>query len=160
MADVSIYVAVIAAAAGVAGAAVPTLTVMVRDVAQAKRDRNDRLTDRWQQACLDLVRSAQQLRTKVVDAAQYHGPEMAGRLEEIRGRNAEVQVHAVMTGLFSAERLGRLADDLAEAASQLTTLATKNANMEIGEMDPKPDSTGFSESIKAFSKAFVSESRG
>ena len=159
MTEVSIYAAAIAGAAGVAGAAVPVIGVLIRDVGQAKRDRQDRAAAVKRQACLDLLGAAQRLRTKVANAAGYHGPEMGARLEEIRGCEADVQVNAANAASLNAENLGLLADNLADAASRLSTLAVRNTNMQAGEMVPKPDLDALEQSITAFRNAMVRESR-
>jgi len=159
MTDVSIYVALIAGAAGVAGASIPAVTVLIRDMSDAKRARSDQREDRWQHSCLDLLRSAQELRTKVANAAQYHGTEMSARLEEIRGCEADVQVHAASAALYAGESLAALADDVAEAASRLAAQAIQNTNMHVGEIDPKPDLAAITKSISVFRKAVVSEPR-
>jgi len=159
MPDVSLYTAAIAGAAAVAGAAVPAITVLVRDVGQTKRDRQERQADARRQACLDLLRSAQQLRVKVANAAQYHGPEMGARLEEIRACEADVQLHAAQAALLTTEELGGLAESLADAAGQLTMQAIDRTNMQAGEMLPKPDLDELNDGIKDFRMAVVNERR-
>jgi hypothetical protein len=158
MTEVSIYAAAIAGAAGVAGAAVPAIGILIRDVGQAKRDRKDHAAATKRQACLDLLRAAQLLRTKVANAAAYHGPEMGVRLEEIRDCEADVQFNAANAASLTTEKLGRLADDLAGAASQLAALAVQNTNMQAGEMDPKPDLESLTKSIRAYRDAVVQQS--
>jgi hypothetical protein len=160
MTQVSAYAAaIIAGTAGVAGAAVPVIGVLIRDVWQARRDRRDGVAATKRQACLDLLRAAQLLRTKVANAAAYHGAEMSDRLEEIRDCDASVQFNAANAASLTAGNLGVLADSLADAASQLVDLAVRNTNMQAGEMDPKPDLESLNERIRAYRDAVVHEFR-
>jgi hypothetical protein len=92
MPDVSIYVAIITAAAGVLGATIPQVAMYRRDTRQAEWDRRDRRAETKRQACLDLLRAAGQLRTRVADAAQYHGDEMRGKLAAVRKSAAAVEL--------------------------------------------------------------------
>jgi len=160
MTEVSIYTAAIAGAAAIGGAAVPSITSMMREVGQAKRERRDRAAAEKRQACLDLLGAAQKLRIKVANAANYHGPEMGSRLEEIRECEADVRLHAASASLqLTAESLRLLADNLADVASDLTALAERNTNMKAGQIDPRPDTAGFNASIEAFRSAIVAERR-
>jgi hypothetical protein len=159
MPDVSLYTAAIAAAAAIAGATVPAVTIVIREGRQARRARQDRQADEKRQACLDLLRAAQQLRVKVANAAQYHGPEMAARLEEIRACEADVQLHAAQAALLTTEELGGLAESLADTADQLTTQAIDRTDMQAGEMPLKPDLHGLKQRIKDFRVAVISERR-
>jgi hypothetical protein len=52
MADVSIYVALISAAAGVGGATIAQLTTALRESREAKRDRQERQAEATRQACI------------------------------------------------------------------------------------------------------------
>ncbi len=155
MADISLYTALIAGAAGVGGAAIPAITGLVRDVSVAKRDRGERKEAERSQACLDLLQSAKQLQTIVANAAHYHGPEMGARLEEIRACEAEILVHAAKVALRTTAGISDLAARLAEAAGHLTALVEQNMRMD--SIEPKPDMKPFSESIERFREAIVND---
>ncbi|HEY4851499.1 MAG TPA: hypothetical protein VII22_11925, partial [Streptosporangiaceae bacterium] len=88
MSDVSLYVAVITAAAGVAGGSIPSVTSVIRDGRQAKRDQQNHQTETERQACLDLLAAASELRARVANAADCHGDEIDARLAQIRDLEA------------------------------------------------------------------------
>src|SRR5712692_10538692 len=78
--DVSLYVAAITAGAAVLGAGVSLIPVYLRDVRQDAQDRRERHAETRRQACLDLLGAAEDLRTSVANAVDYHGEEMSARL--------------------------------------------------------------------------------
>src|SRR5713226_7571226 len=80
MPDVSIYVAVIAAGAGVLGASIPQVAMFARDARRDERDRRERRAETRRQACLDLLRAGGELRTRLANAAQNHGTEFKAGL--------------------------------------------------------------------------------
>jgi hypothetical protein len=162
MPDVSLYVAVITAAAGVGGAAIPAIAVLVRDVRQAERDRNERRAEAKRQACLDLLRAAGELRTRLANTAAYQGTEMGARLAGVRECDATVQLHAVSVALLAAGRLAKPAEGLATAADLLTATATAEENIDkrAGELLNMPDFTGLDESIKAFRQTAIADDAG
>jgi hypothetical protein len=155
MPDVPIYVAAITAAAAVAGATVPAITILIRDVRQAERDRRERSTEAGRQACLDLLRAAGELRMRVANAADYHGNEMATRLAEIRECDAATQLHAVSVALLALEKLTEPAAQLADAAGQLVAVAERNTNIDRGVMVPRPEFTELDEELRAFRRTVV-----
>jgi hypothetical protein len=152
MPDVSLYVALITAAAGVGGAAIPAVAVLIRDVRQAERDRNERSAEAKRQACIDLLSAAGELRTRLANTAAYQGTEMGARLAEVRECDAAVQLHAASVALLPTGKLAKPAEGLAAEASLLTTTATAEENIDkrAGEMLRKPDFTGLDTSIKTF----------
>jgi hypothetical protein len=150
MPDVPLYVAAITAAAGVAGAAIPAITILIRDVRQAERDRRERSVEAGRQACLDLLRAASEVRTRVANAADYHGNEMGARLAEIRECDAATQLHAVSVALLAPEKLTEPAALLADAAGGLVAVAEQNTNIDRGVMVPRPGFTELDEELKAF----------
>ena len=158
MVSLSVYTAVIAGAAGVGGAAIPAITSLIHDMVKTKRDRGERKDSNRDQACLDLLRSAKKLRSRVADAAQYHGPEMRARLEEIRSCESEVMLYSAKVELLTTEKIRALAASLADVARQLTTLVEQNTNMQVGEIDPKPDLNALEESINGFREVVVGDS--
>ncbi len=115
MADVPIWVAVITAAAGIIGAAIPQIAIVVRDVRQGERDRRERLATATLDACVELLRAAGELRTLSEGIRSYRGP-----ADGMRARIDEVRSHAEATRLNSA-RVSMQAPELAEAAYQVAT---------------------------------------
>ncbi len=155
MPDVSIYVAVITAGAGVAGAGIPHFAIVARDVRLAERDRRERRAAAKRQACLDLLRSAGELRMQVANAAQYHGDEMGTRLADVRKSAAAAQLHAVNVALLAPRKLGEPAQRLAAAASRLATAAADGTDMRVQEMIRLPDFTELDENFTAFRQIAV-----
>jgi hypothetical protein len=159
MPNVSLYVAMVTAAAGVGGAAIPAIAVIMRDVRQAERDRRERNAEAKRQACLDLLRAAGELRTRVANAGEYHGLEMGARLADIRECDAAVQLSAVSVQLLAPGKLTAPAEQLALAASQLATAAADNTDFGIGAMVSKPDMARLAESMGAFRWIAVANAR-
>jgi hypothetical protein len=157
MPEVSLYVAAITAAAGVSGAAIPAVAVLIRDVRQAERDRRERHAEAKRQACLDLLRAGSELRTRVANAAQYHGTEMSALLAQIRECDAAVQLHAVGVALLASGKLAGPADDLAAETSRLSAAAADNADPDAGVMAIEPDPAELNDSITAFRKMAVAD---
>src|SRR5690242_14906554 len=73
MPGVSLSVPIITAGAAVLGAAIPTGAAVIQDLRKARRDRAERRLETRDQACLDLLRSALDLRTQVANAYLSHG---------------------------------------------------------------------------------------
>ena len=65
MADVPIYVAVITAAAGLIGALFPQASLVIREVRQAEKDRRERFATATREACVNLLQTSGELRTRV-----------------------------------------------------------------------------------------------
>ena len=160
MPDVSLYVAAITAAAGIGGAAIPAIAVLIRDVRQAERDRNERQAEARRQACLDLLRAAGELRTRVANASDYHGTEMGARLAAIRESEAAVQLHAVRVAVLTPGQLTKPAAQLAEAASRLIAATEHDTDVDHGVMPGTPDFTELDERITAFRLIVVADARG
>jgi hypothetical protein len=159
MPEVSLYVAVITAAAGVIGAAVPQVTVLMRDSRQAERDRRERVADTRRQACIDLLGAAGDLRTAVANAADYHGAEMTARLAEIRTLAAAVQIHAANVELLAPVPLGDPAAELARAAEKFAVQAGENTNLELEQMVSAPDPSELGAATDAFRAQAVADVR-
>jgi hypothetical protein len=157
MPDVPLYVAAITAAAGVAGAAIPAIAVIIRDVRQAERDRRERRAEAKRQACLDLLRAAGELRTRVANAAEYHGAEMSGLLAGIRECEAAVRLNAVSVALLAPGKLADSAEKVADAASRLAMFVADNTDKHAGEMLVKPNFAKLDESVEDFSRTAVAE---
>ena len=140
MVDVSVYVAVISAAAGIIGATTPQAITVFRDGRRADRDRRERIAGARQEACVQLLDTVLKLRVHVADYCDHPGNEKASRLAKIRQCAANAQVEALRIGLMvAAGGLGNAAERLAEAAGRLAdTAANLGASAQIadfGELD-------------------------
>lgn len=162
MTDVPIYVAVITAAAGIIGAAIPQVSTVIRDVRQAERDRQERYATAARQACVDLLRAAGELRTQVENAHSYRGDPagMRSRLEDIRGHAAATRLYAASVGLLVPDRLAEPADKLAESASTLADSVALNTDVNQGVMVGDPDVSALNLRIAAFRGEAVGYAKG
>jgi hypothetical protein len=156
MPEVSVYVAVVTAAAAVAAAAVSQIPIYVRDVRQAGQDRRELHAETRRQACLDLLSAAEDLRTSVANAVDYHGEEMSARLAEVRNVAATVQVHAARIELLVPGTLAAAAERLASVAGAFTAAAVTSTDLVLGNMR-KIDPTELGEAIESFRKQAVLE---
>jgi TolA-binding protein len=134
--DVSIYVALITGATGAVAAATPQLFIALGESKEAKRARRDRVTNARQQAYVELLGAAAELRTRVENTSMYGG-EILARLAEIRESAADVQVKAAKVGFLKSE-MAQTAKDLGSAAADLATEAVAKTNMTSGVMT-RPD---------------------
>jgi hypothetical protein len=162
MAEVSLYVAVVTAVTGIVAASVPTVATFVRDGRQVQRDerraaleRFDRRAGEMRQACLGVLSATGELRARLGNASQVHGPEMAARLAEIRSAAAAVQLHAVSVGLLAQGQLAGPAQGLADAAARLVIATEGSIDAAAQESRGLPDSVEFDEREKAFRIAAV-----
>ena len=154
MTDVSIYVALITGAAGAIGATVPQLATVFGENRQAKRDREDRAANARQQAYVELLGAAADLRTRVANTAMYHGSEMPVRLGDIRTSAADVQVKAAKVA-FLAANLASAAHGLGSAAADLAADAVSNTDMTTNVMNV-PDFTAFDTAVTNFNTGALS----
>jgi hypothetical protein len=145
--DVSIYVALITGGAGAIGAATPQLATVFRDNRQASRDRQERGVSARQQAYVELLGAAADLRTRVANTAMYSSETLV-RLAEIRGCAADAQVRAAKVA-FLADELAEPAGALASAATDLAAAAVQNTDMTTNVMR-SPDFTSFDEAVDEF----------
>ena len=99
MPEVSLYVALITAAAGIVGAAAAQIPGVVRDIRLADQERRERTADNRVQACIDLLSAAGDLLTQVMNASQYHGEKMGELLAEIRESAVAVELQAARVEL-------------------------------------------------------------
>jgi hypothetical protein len=160
MADVSIYVAVISAAAGIVGATIPQAATAIRDGRRADRDRRERLADTRRQACVQLLRTVLDLRVHVANNQDYHGEEMAARLAAIRECAATAEVEAVSVALMVGPELAKAAEQLASAAARLATVAADNASLQLGASTQAPDFGELDDSVTAFKTLAVADGPG
>jgi hypothetical protein len=157
--EVSLYVAVITAAAGVVGAAAAQIPGVVRDIRLAGQERRERNAGHRVQACLDLLSAAGDLRTQVRNASQYHGEKMGDLLAEIRKSAAAVQLHAARVELLMPKALAAPADQLAEAAEKFADAAVTATDMAHGQMTREPERTEFDQATETFREQAVNEIR-
>jgi hypothetical protein len=160
---VNVYVAVISAVAGIAGAAISQAFIIIRDSQQAERDRQERDRDRQerqaaerQEACRELLRAAVGLRTQVANNFDYHdGPEMRERLAMVREYAAAAQLHATSVSMLAPAQFAEPADQLAEAASHLAEAAAKNTKLDQSTMLKLPSFTELNKLIETFRRIAV-----
>jgi hypothetical protein len=152
MSDVSVYVALISAGAGVAGATISQLTSAIRDGRQAKRDRQERYENAAQQACVKLLKAAGRLQTQVANNHEYRGDEMIDRLAQVRRYADATQEHAATVALLVPDTLADPAEKVAAAAIRLAAVAAANTNLQpnIMNMPVLPDFGELNDSIEAF----------
>lgn len=159
MTDVPLYVAAITAAAGVGGAALPSLATIIRDVKQADRDRRDRQAETKRQTCLDLLRAASELRAHVTNTADYYGVEMGARLAQIRESEAAIHLSAAAVALLAPENLAEHAARVARAASRLVMSAEEKVDVNAKALVTRPDFEEFNQSVSAFQDKAVDDLR-
>ena len=159
MADVSIYVALITAAAALS----PQVIAAVRDVRRAERDRQERLAKERRDACVQLLNTALDLRILVQNINEYHGDEMPARLGEIRKCAAAVEVQATGIVLMvsrDSPGLAEVAERLAEIAGNLGIAATNNASVRLGASLQAADFRAFNECVSAYKRRVAAEDKG
>ena len=154
MQDVSIYVALITAGAGVLGAGASQIPASVRDGRRNAQVRQDSRDDRLRQACIDLLVAAEGLLAGVANAVDYHGDEMTSRLADIRGTAAAVQVHALAARLLAGGDLAGAAERLASAAGAFAADAESKADLSLGSMRAT-DPAGLTRAVASFRTAAV-----
>jgi hypothetical protein len=117
------------------------------DSRQASRDRKERGVNAKQQAYVDLLGAAADLRTRVANTAMYGGDILA-RLAEIRSSTADVQVKAAKVS-FLEIKLIQSAGSLAKAAADLAAEAIAKTDMSTGVMTA-PSFTAFDTAVEKF----------
>ena len=162
MVDVPIYVAAITAAAGIIGAAIPQVSIMIRDVRQAERDRQERAGAATREACVELLGAAGELLTLVQNTLSYRGDAngLRDRLEEVRENAAATQLCAARVGLLVPGRLAGPADRLAAAASSLADAVVQNTDVNLAVIVGDPDVRQLDACIAAFRAEAVGYARG
>ena len=136
MTDVSLYVAAITAAAGIIGALIPQLALVLREVRQAERDRRERATAEARDACVDLMRAAGELRILAENISSYRGDAngMRARVEEVRGRADAAGLYAARVSLLVPGQLAEPAGKVAAAARGLASEVVQNTDLNRGVM--------------------------
>ncbi len=152
MADVSIYVALISASAGILGATISQLTGALRESSQAKRDRQERSATATCKVCEELLLAAGDLRTQVANNRIFRGDRaaMTARLEDVRKHAAATQLHAVRVGMLVPGQLAEPADRLAAAASSLAAAAVNDTDLDQGWVSVDPDFTRLDACVDTF----------
>jgi hypothetical protein len=141
-------VALITGATGAVGAATPQIATVWRESKQSKRDRQEREVNAKQQAYVELLGSAADLRTRVANTAMYYGEEMPVRLTQIRESAADVQVKAAKVAFLTPELAGS-AQALGSAATALAGTAIGNTDMTANVMR-SPSYTAFDTAVDTF----------
>jgi hypothetical protein len=158
MADVSIYVALISASAGVVGAAVAPFGLAFREGRQAKRDRAERHATAVRQACVDLLSAAGNLRAKVTNNGTFRGdrPAMGARLEAVRDYASATALHAASVSLL-ARGLAESADRVAVAAKTYADAAAQATDLDKGWMAVEPNHDELDDAISKFRQRATSD---
>jgi hypothetical protein len=152
MTSVSIYVAAITAAAGIAGATISQYITAFREGKQAQRDRQERHETATREACEKLLRAAGDLRTQVANNRSFRGDRtaMTARLEKVREHAAATRLHAVSVGLLVPGKLAEPADHLAAVAQGLAVAAGNDTDLDHGWVEADPDFTALDGCVDAF----------
>jgi hypothetical protein len=161
MADVPLYVAVITAAAGIIGAAIPQVATVFRDVRQADRDRRERMAAAARDACVELLRSAGELRTLSEGISGYRGDAngMRARVDEVRTRAEATQLAAASVSM-QVSKLAESAYAVASAASQLAREVVDGTNLDQGVLVGDLDVAKLVEPVAVFRDAAVKYAQG
>jgi hypothetical protein len=136
MPQVSLYVAVITAAAAVLGAAVSPLSTAYQNSRQAVRDRAERHDTAVRRACVGLLRTARGTRVHAANTAAYHGVEMGSRLERMRELAGEAASQADEVVLLVPAGVADSATTLASAVRRLATATQDNVRFDASIRDP------------------------
>jgi hypothetical protein len=138
MSYVTIYVALITAVAGIAGATISQAFTNMRVSKRAERDRLERREAEHRQACLDLFRVVGELRTQVAFNRTHYGTDMGDRLARVREYAAAAQLNAVRVELLAQGDLRSAAERLAASARSLGKATEVNTNLELGSVTDSP----------------------
>jgi len=158
MPEVSIYVAIITAGAGVLGGATPQVATLIRDSRQDKRDRHERRADATRQACLELLHAAGDFRTDVANTCHSHGDGMEARLEGVRAAAETIALHAVSVGLMDP-KLSASAEGVATAAEAVAVTAVNNFDTRVKAVTPEPNYSEFDAAVAAFRRIVMAAAR-
>jgi hypothetical protein len=161
MGDVPVWVAAITAAAGIVGAAIPQVAIVLRDVRQAERDRRERSAVMARDACVALLRAAGEVRTLTESIRGYRGDAkgMRERVEDVRRRAEATRVHAAEVSMQAPGRLAEPAEQVASAASDLADDVVRNTDLDQGVLIGNPNVTKLAECITAFRQEAVAYAR-
>jgi hypothetical protein len=157
MAEVSVYVAVISAAAGIVGSAVPQATSVIRDSLRDRRIRAERLAGQRSRACVGLLRTVLDLRVRVANIYDYYGDQMTEQRAEIRDCAARAEVQAIKVALLGqSTELGEAAQKLAAAAARLAAAAAESASVQLRASTTAPDFTELDKLTEVFKSLTLS----
>ena len=161
MADVSVYVAVIAGTAAIAGAAVPQVSTAIRDGRRAERHRQERNARARQEACVQLLDTVLNLRVHVADYYDSRGDQMTALLPDIRQCSANAQVEALRLGLMvGVGDLDKAAERLVQAAGRLADAAEGVVGRNLGASAETADFGELDECVAAFRTLAKSDGKG
>ena len=152
MTNVPIYVAMITAAAGIIGAAIPQVTTLIRDVRQAERDRRERSTGAIRDACIELLRAGGELHILVASLSNYRGDTsgMRARVDQVRSQAEATRLYAASVGLQAPDSLTGPAEKMAIAASGLADEVVRNTDVDQGVTVGNPYTSELSDCINNF----------
>jgi hypothetical protein len=152
MADVPIYVAAITAAAGLIGALIPQAALVIREVRQAEKDRRERFATATRDACVNLLQTSGELRTRVENIHSYRGDAsgMRTRVEDVLSQAEATRLHAASVSLLVPGRLAEPANKVAAAARALAEEVVRNTNLDRGVSIDTSDTRALDTSITDF----------
>jgi hypothetical protein len=159
MADTTVYVAAIAASAGILGAAISPVSTAYQNSRQAKRDRQERQDTALREACVNLLRAVGDLRNQVASNHDYHGDEMGDRLAQVRQYWTAASIHAVGIAPLAPHALAEPAAMLVEAGRGIAASAAESTDLKIGMSNQAPDFGELDTCTAAFSKKAVDYAR-
>jgi hypothetical protein len=159
MSDVSLYVAITTAVAGVAGGSIPAIVNAIRDGRRAKRAQRNRQIETEQRACLDLLAAASELRARVANAADGHGDELDTRLAQIRDLEATIHVHAASIAFLTPEGLAQPAARVADAASRLVKSTEEKVDRNAKQIVERPSFQELDDRVTDFQDSAVKYTR-
>jgi hypothetical protein len=157
MTDVSIYVAVITAGAGIIGAAVPYTTTLIRDERKAERRGRERYARAARAACVELLRAAEELRILTETIGTYRGDAsgMRARVAEVKRAAGATRLHAASVSLQAPGKLDVPAQKVADAATELADEVVRDTNLDQGVLVDDPDVSKLAGCIGDFRNAAV-----
>jgi hypothetical protein len=136
-----------------------------REQAQATQQRKDQRTQARQQAYVDLLGAAAQLKIEIKVAEQRSWKDMNIKLATIGQHAASAGLHASRVTLISPRETAEAARALASAAEQLAAATAKHTAMDYegerflgGVVTHPADFTEFDECLTRFSAAAAHDS--
>jgi hypothetical protein len=160
MADVSIYVAVIAAGGPVMAGAVPLIVSAAQGRQQAERERWERHGQTRRLAYVHLLEKAGEVRAFVADYHDYSGEEKHTRLAEVRRNAQAAKVTAADVRFMVGPDLGESAARLAAAVVGVAEAAERSTHEELGASIQGPDFGELDKCIQDFTERAVEEALG
>lgn len=152
MADASVTVTLIAAAAPIVAGSIPLIVSAVRDGQRDRRGRQEQVAKEREAVCARLLRMARDLRVLVENFYEYNGEEKKARAWEIRRRAGKIRSQADQVGLMLFS-LDVSAGELADAAGSLAAWAADPESLKLKTSTHSPDFEEFDKCVRQFKAA-------